>query len=217
MNKHKIFLIMLWLLLISTIGSHSPDEMPSFNFIDEAKENPSFCAFRKQLIRALEKSDTTFVLSVFDKDVKLDFGGGYGIDELKNRFREPVHYGDLWNELHTLLLLGGTFSGDEYFIAPYVYSEWPDGIDAYTHIAVTGNRIPVYKQPESESEKLTFLSYTIVEKDFQWYDTDWVRIKLPNGKSGFIMRIHTRSPIDYRIIFRQTDTVWEITVFLAGD
>lgn len=202
---------------ILTSASQPAETLPALPFIDEAGSDKSFYTARESLLYALEENDTSYVLSVFAHDVKLDFGGGYGVEELHRRLKGDNWSENLWSVLHTTLSLGGTFSGRDYFLAPYVYSTWPSEYDAYNKLAITAKNVPVYEQPDTSQHIVTTLSYNIVGYDYRWHDRDWVRLKLPGNRIGYVKRAMTRSPIDYRIFFQKIDGEWNITIFLAGD
>ncbi len=215
----KIMLLLLFLIFLSAQDTPDKltDELTVLPFTDEAALDSAFYEFRERLIQAVIERDTSYVLSVFHPEVKLDFGGGYGIEELRRRLSDPDWYTDLWTALHSVLSLGGTFSGSTHFIAPYVYSMWPNEYDAFNYLAITEDDVPVYKKPDTTACIVTHLSYTIVEYDYSWYNNVWVKIYVPPDKTGYVKRTVTRGPIDYRVFFVKTDSEWKITIFLAGD
>ena len=48
-------------------------------------------------------------------------------------------------------------------------------------------------------------------------DSAWVRIRLPDGREGFVSAQFIRSPTDYRAGFKKTGGKWLLTHLVAGD
>jgi hypothetical protein len=48
-------------------------------------------------------------------------------------------------------------------------------------------------------------------------DPAWVRIRLPDGREGFVSAQFIRSPTDYRAGFKKTGGQWLLTHLVAGD
>ena len=48
-------------------------------------------------------------------------------------------------------------------------------------------------------------------------ESEWTRIKLRDGRTGYISSRYVRSPIDYRAVFNKMDGRWRMTAFVAGD
>jgi hypothetical protein len=66
------------------------------------------------------------------------------------------------------------------------------------------------------------LTYEIVQLDPASRSTyaehsRWIRVTVPGGRSGYLLREQVRSPIDYRALFERRGGQWRLTVFLAGD
>lgn len=124
----------------------------------------------------------------------------------------------LWEELAKVLALGGTFSSEASFTAPYTFSRWPDDVDAFSHVAIIGSSVRVRSAASRTAPTVASLSYTIVEQvESKTPDDEWIRVRLPDGQSGYVDKRYVRSPIDYRAIFTKDGGRWQMTVFVAGD
>ena len=103
--------------------------------IDEAARQPDFFSFRAQLQAAVARHDADAVIAALDPNIKLSFGGDDGIEGFRRLWRPSDADTELWAELGAVLALGGTFSSESSFTAPYVFSRWPDGVDGFEHVA----------------------------------------------------------------------------------
>lgn len=122
------------------------------------------------------------------------------------------------NPLGTVLALGGSFQPDKSFAAPYTFSNWPDTLDGFENVAIVGNKVNVRKAPNQNSEVLKTLSYELIPLDTSANSNEqWVAIKLPGDKKGYVSSAYVRSPVDYRAIFEKVDGRWQMTVLIAGD
>ena len=186
--------------------------------VDQATTQPDFFSFRAQLIATLARRDVPALLEVVHPNIKNSFGGNDGIDEFKQMWALDQPDSRLWEELATVLALGGTFSGEDSFTAPYTFSRWPDGVDAFSHVAIIGSSVRVRSAANRTAPTVASLSYTIVEQvESTTPDDDWVRVRLPGGATGHVDQRYVRSPIDYRAYFSKVGGRWQMTVFVAGD
>lgn len=195
--------------------------------VDEGAKDASFKAFRSKLIEAVKQRNTRFILTVLHPKVRLSFGGHSGIKDFKEMWKPDSADSKLWNELSTVLALGGTFSTYERkrsFWAPYIFSTFPDDLDAFEHAAIVGENVRVRSQPNTTASIITNLSYDIVKSTFPNSDNleegdalGWVRVVVPDGRNGYVASKYIRSPIDYRIGFEKIRGKWLITSFIAGD
>lgn len=205
----------LGLMLAFPVLSHAVSLLP----VDEAAKQPDFFTFRAQLQIAVAKRDKAAVLAVVSKTVQNGYGDDNGINHFKKNWAIDKPNSELWETLGTVLALGGGFQSDGSFAAPYVASSWPDAAgDGFENVAIIGNKVNVRKAPKADSEVLQTLSYEVVPLDTNDHGNDqWVAIKLPNGKKGYVSRSFTRSPVDYRASFEKVDGRWQMTSLVAGD
>jgi hypothetical protein len=185
--------------------------------VDEAAKQPDFFTFRAQLQTAIAKRDKAAVLAVVSKDVQNGFGDDNGINHFKKIWAIDKSNSKLWETLGTVLALGGGFQQDGSFNAPYVSSHWPD-VDGFENIAIVGNKVNVRATPKADGKVLQTLSYEVVPVDATNNgNAQWVAVKLPAGKKGYVARSFARSPVDYRAFFAKVDGRWQMVSLLAGD
>ena len=202
--------------------------------VDEAAKDASFKRFRDRLIVALRSHDRKFLLSILHPKIQSVFDGQNDIKEFVSHWKLNSPDSKLWNELRTVLSLGGSFdqdNGQKIFIAPYVTSRWdslenklPRDADAFTYSAIIAARVPVYSKPDLASPAVTFLAYDVVEVDLErriWKgDSEallWARIKTLKGLEGYVQGDKIRSAVDYRAYFKKVKGKWLLYIFVAGD
>jgi hypothetical protein len=188
--------------------------------IDEAPRHHDFFSFRAQLQAAIARHDVEAVVGVVNKDIRNSFGGDDGIDGFRRIWKPNEADSTLWAELGAILALGGTFSGDQSFTAPYVFSRWPDRFDGFEHVALVASDVRVREAPRSDAATLTSLSFAIlpVVRSNGIVEVDgWTAVQLEGRKTGYVATRLARSPIDYRAMFNKIDGRWQMTFFAAGD
>ena len=185
------------LLLLALAASHGAGAQP-LRPVDEAVRQPEFFGFRARLQAALTRHDAAALRAVLHPDLKNSFGGDDGLAGFEAAWRPDDPGSAVWETLAGVLALGGGFAPDGSFVAPYVFSRWPEGVDAFAHLAVVGSEVRVRTSPRPDARPLTSLDYGIVEAGAaQPEDESWRAVRLPDGRAGFVDRRYLRSPIDY--------------------
>jgi hypothetical protein len=189
--------------------------------LDEAKNRPDFVEFRTRLQSAISRHDANAVLQVVRPDIKNSFGGDNGVELFKKQWRLNDPDSKFWSVMASVLALGGSFTEANTFTAPYVFSRWPDDLDAFDYVAVIGSNVRVRTEARSDAPVLTTVSYSILRLDDEaiqsgWSEKEWAAVRV-NGRKAYIARRFVRSPIDYRATFKYTGGRWWLAVFVAGD
>lgn len=188
-----------------------------FEPVDESAQDASFAAFRAELLDAIERRDGGYILSIVADDVRVSFGADNGIEAFREAWRLDDADSAFWSELETVLRLGGVFHGQERFVAPYVFANWPDAHDPFTHIAVTGDNVAARSAPSATAPVVARLGHEIVGLP-EWNPTNgFHRIALADGTTAFAPERQLRSPIDYRASFVRGQGGWKLQFFIAGD
>lgn len=191
---------------------------------DEAARDPAFARFRTELLEAVERRDTAFVLGVLAEDVLPGFGSNRGIEGFRRAWLgeggQPVE--GLWPVLEEVLRGGGTFADDSTFVAPYTFVAFPDDLDAFRHSVVTGRGVRVRAEPGLDGKVLTHLSHAVVaEADRQEVvEADglrWLPVELRDGRRGWVAAQYLKSPLDYRAVFVRRGGRWRLRSLVAGD
>jgi len=196
--------------------------------VDEGSREPTFAAFRRQLLAAVRRRDTRFVMSVVDPRIQNDFGGGAGIADFRRHWRlDHPERSPLWSTLDRILRLGGSFTSRRRreFCAPYIFTKFPERLDGFSYQVITGKNVPVRQEPRSEAAVVTTLSYEIVKvPDAQPIaektatgTRNWIRIVAPNGRRAYVDAASIWSPVGYRACFTKRGGGWRMTALIEGD
>lgn len=195
-------------LAISAADAQSPGVLP----VDEATRDSGLVAFRRDVLAALARDDTAAVLASFSPQVTLDLGGGEGIAVLRERLRER----DVWRELVEVLSNGGRFEVDSTFYAPWWFHVDLD--DPFDQWVVIGDGVRMREAPRASAAVVATLPRMVVSDDSAaTADPDWVPIRLPDGRRGFVAARFLRRTVGYRVGIRREGGRWRIVAFLAGD
>lgn len=216
--------------LALSLGVISPvwanDTLPELAPVDETGSDPSFAAFKTELLRVVGEKDVKALTAMIAPDIKADFGGGEGRDYFFDAWGLNTAPGEsaLWAELETVLTLGATREEDGGFVAPYVFSRWPDEVDAFEYVAVTGmtDFLADPCKPDSIAASLgPVLLRVLMDEPPGAFVCDWAQsyryVEVGPGRRGFVDANHVRSPIDYRARFESRDGHWRMVFFVAGD
>ncbi|HKY61549.1 MAG TPA: hypothetical protein VJP59_11115 [Gemmatimonadota bacterium] len=189
---------------------------------DEASRDPAFFAFRARLQRAIAERDTAALLAVVHPEIKLSFGGDYGLESFRQGWVADSADGTagIWSELGTVLALGGRFYDDSTFAAPYTFTDSPDEADPFEALIALSDSVPVRAVPEDDADVIDHLSFEVVRHEWDSRDSlpeGWTAVRLDDGTLGYLRSRSVRSPIDYRAIFSRRDGRWWMATFIAGD
>ncbi len=187
--------------------------------VDEAARCPGFVAFRTNLQQIIMRKDSAALLEIVDPNVKVSFGDEQGREGFRTMWLTgPERQGDVWAELGKVLDLGGRCTDANSFVAPYVFSDWPDDLDAFEYAAITGSRVRMRQAPRDTAPVIAFLDFALVRaKGLGDRESAWVSVEAPDGRKGFVSRQYVRSPVGWRAFFSRKDGVWRLVTFVAGD
>lgn len=192
---------------------------------DEAARDPELFAFRARLQSAVARHDTAAVLEMVDPNIKNSFGGDDGIAAFQRTWNlQEGGESRLWEELGLLLALGGSFQNKDTFVAPYVFSRWPESADAFEHVAVLGANVRVRAEPRAGSAVLAALTFDVVRLSAAGRSRltpeqakEWTAVELRDGRTGYVSSRYVRSSIAHRAFLMRKGGGWRLTVLVAGD
>jgi hypothetical protein len=185
--------------------------------VDQCAADPSFAAFRTQLVQAIVGKDRAYLLSILSDDILVDLGGGTG----QAAFVEAWHLDDpetsaVWDELGEVLRLGCIQDPEQGNWSPSMFASGEID-DPFGTALVIRPSASLYAAPDANSPRVATLGWDLVSV-VEWNGQDsWQRVQLADGREGYARSADLRSPVDYRAGFRRIDGRWRITVFIAGD
>lgn len=203
------------LFLVAPVAEAAPNTFP---FRDDARKDPSFSSFRREMVQITEDRDAQALLGFVDDDIEFSYGGEGGVRKFSNFF--DLNRGgseSFWKEIRLVLLLGGKFMRNGEFHAPYVYANWPSGRDAFSHSAVIGTGVRIRSAPSLDAPVIGSASYEILRLRNVDAPSAWKAVRTQDGRPGYIAAGYLRSATDYRAHFKKIDGAWKMTVFIAGD
>lgn len=192
---------------------------PQLHPVDEASQNESFKRFREELAVAIKNKDLDFLKQHLEKNIKYSFGADSGINgflQAWNLDKDPEH-SLFWVELEKVITLGGTFDSRNAFVAPYVFSKFPESVDAFTHVAVIEKNVKLYSNPDIQSKVIGVVNYNIIQVNEFRQDKSWQKVSVTKDVVGYVQTKYLRSPIDYRTYFENKGGSWQMVFFVAGD
>jgi hypothetical protein len=190
---------------------------PKLTPVDQASADPELVLYRSKLLEASKNRDAKAFVALLDPKIRTSFGGDGGHAAFEKLLATP----GMWKTVDDVLSRGGAFVGDpasRSFWAPYVYSNWPDRQDAFSHVVVIAEEVPLRKTPDASSEVVALLSHDIVERpSVPVPNAEWVQVKTADGRSGFVDAKAVMSPVGYRAGFAKQNGKWVMNAFVAGD
>ncbi len=189
--------------------------------VDEASKDPSFLKFRSEMIRAVEAKNADALIAMLDSNIRLSFGGSGGLADFRKDWKPQDKNSPLWSKLEWVLKHGGSFR-NKMFWAPYVYSNWPEsGPEPFENGVIVGDNVPVFEKADATSARIAALDHHFVKVidggHLREKSPEFVKIKTPSGKTGFVRSTQIRSQLDYRAGFEKRNGQWRMSTFIAGD
>jgi hypothetical protein len=187
---------------------------------NECNGLPGGTDFLASLQAAIDTRDADALVALAADDVKLDFGGGAGRAQLRDRL--VTDEGALWGALVELFALGCAATDETTMTLPWYFAqEIP--VDPYMGAIVAGEDVPLYAAPGSNAEVAARLSWDAVEglpSETAGAGNEFVRWTDPESGDvveGYIASNSLRAIIDYRLIASRRNNRWHITALIAGD
>jgi hypothetical protein len=214
MNRPRIALALTAIVVATAAQVQS---RPTLEPVDEA-EKCSFSVFRDDLRGVIALQDRAALLELVDPTIRISFGDINGREAFERQWQLDRGGSGLWRELDRVLALGGKCQSADDFVAPYVYANWPDAIDAFAYVAITGRGVRLRETPDPRGRVLTSLDFAIVRvTDAASRRSPWTAVSSPSRGRGFVASEFVRSSIDYRAFFHRADGRWMMTAFVSGD
>ena len=199
-------------------GSASPAKTAKGAYAprDECANKPGATEFRRALAAAVEARDAEAVAALAAPDVKLDFGGGAGRDELRRRL--SAKDAPLWDELEALLELGCADNRQGGITMPWHFAQDIGGVDPMMGMIVIGENVPLLDAPAEDAKPVAHLSWAAVELTGGLQPAaPYQKVSTVDGETGFVASDKLRSLLGYRMIASSRDGKWSFTTLVAGD
>ncbi len=216
---------------------HGPDLLPAEQIVEVGKLYPidagqtdtSFFVFRDHLFGIIAQKNKFGLLELVAEDVKSDAPDENTLAAFVEYWKLDSQQGnsELWQVLENTLAQGGGFSADrQRFTAPYYVATFPDSYEAEIFGAITGEGVRMRETPDLNSRILKTISYDIVQvleysdktETISGETHPWVKVKLADGKEGFVYGKYLGRPNDRAAVFtRQPGERWLLTTLQKGN
>lgn len=210
--------LLLSLLLVAAPEDHA--RAPRLPPVDDCAADASFVEFRNMLTAAIERRDREAILVLISDDIDVNFGGGAGRDDFIEAWElDRPESSRLWDELGQALRLGCARDpvGGGYY-APAMFLTGDDLFDdPFTSAVVIRDGAALRAAPDAAAELVATLAWDVVTVPEWDFEAPWQRIRLADGRSGYVRSEDVRSPVDYRAIFQRVGGRWRMVTFIAGD
>ena len=219
--------------LDSTIDAENEEEEPAFIATkqqllppDEQIFDSEFADVYNRFVSAVDQKDLS-VIDGFLADETMVSLGEYRLGKVSfYKYWEldaNPEQSELWAVLEEIIHLGGLYYPEtKTFWAPYTFTDVE--LNGYEYYIVIDRNVKAYASPDSSSEVIEYLNYNILKVNELpnrfWEKTDqyFIRITTPSGITGYIQKMHIRSPIDYRLgIECDENGDWKLSFLIAGD
>lgn len=189
----------------------------------------SLSAYLQDLQQAVNALDENKLKQLLDPNIKIGFGGNGGWNSFSERWHPEQDSAEIWILLERLLRLGGDYplkNNADLYAIPYVYSNWPDSVDAFSHTAVTATGAILRQEPSETAASICTLGQVILQVDAsksypqqQGTEKEWWYVQtLDKRLSGYIIHTQVHSPISYRVLFNKNKQgKWLMTALVSGD
>ncbi len=174
-------------------------------------------ALHAEIQRIVAARDLEALAALADPEIKLSFGGEYGVDTLREWSGEEW----FWPEWTRITAYPPSIAGEgvgAYLAYPWYFAEWPGRFDSYDYMIAAEGAV-LLDRPIADSAVIADLSFAIVPDDVEDAAPEgWRRLcATDTGPCGFVEDASLASPIGWRAIFQVVDGRWRMTAFIAGD
>jgi hypothetical protein len=169
--------------------------------------------FLGKLKAAVAARDIDAFVALAAEDIKLDFGGGEGANELRKRLQ--VEKSSLWTELDELLALGCAHDKQGGMTIPWYFAQDMDA-DPFQAMIVTGKDIPLLSSEDGKALGRVTWDAVLLDSAPE-EEGPFTKVSYGEIKDAYVATAKLRSPIDYRLIMSSRNGKWSITAFIAGD
>jgi len=213
MLRAGLFIVVFLLFTPFTVGAKDTFDVFRLQFIDEAERDPTFLEFRKKFLDMVGLRSSRALLTLVDEKIARSFAKKWELDAEAQVAKES----QVWEKLRETLALGGTFENGV-FVAPFVFSRWPQRFPQFDYLAVVSKKAVLKEKPQLSSRAVENLSMEIVGRYDELPDPPgWKAVRTARGKVGFLRNEDCRSPTDYRARFTKINGIWKLSSFTAGD
>ena len=187
--------------------------------VDRCASDAAFAQFRGTLKRAVARKDVAGLRSLLAPDVLVNFGGDKGWADFAQHWelRTPQR-SSLWLELERVLALG-CVPVDKARVIPALHGQFSaeSEQDPFESMVVVSSAARLRSSRRPGSPVIATLAWDVVTAVEAPDDGAQIKVRLADGREGWLDREQLRSPLDYRLVAERRGNRWLVTAFVAGD
>ena len=205
---------MLTALLMALAAAGAPLKLPP---VDQCSRDAGFKAFHSSLKQAVAKRDQAAFMKLVASDVLVNFGGDKGHASFVKQWEIGSAKSELWRQFDAILPLGCA-RVESARVIPSLAGQFDSDQDddVFELAVVVGPSAKLRKALAKNSPAIATLSWDVVRPLSNEGETQ-TRVRLKDGREGWLWAKEVRSPIDYRATIEKRKGKWMITAFVAGD
>ncbi|OKL41934.1 hypothetical protein [Pontibacter flavimaris] len=195
---------------------------------DTATTDAGLVKYLQQLEQAVQTQNAEQLQELVDPNIRTGFDENGGWSSFAGQWQPDNPSSEVWLLLQHLLQLGGGYpveNNRQVYALPYVYSNWPDSIDAFMHVAVIRTGAILREEPVANAPAVCTLNQVILKVDYgKSYpegapQKEWWHVQSADAQlQGYLHRSDVHSPVGYRAIFNKNKKGnWRMTALVAGD
>ena len=201
------------LLLAAAPATAFPARLPP---VDQCRD-AGFGQFRKILTQVVARHDRSGLLALLDRNVMVGFDGQRGRDEFAKRWSfDPKEYGNVWDQLRTMLKLGCVNPNGVRLIPSLSEQLNAYGADEAFEMRLVLPRAKLFREPGNARTAVPVAAWSLGTVTNSAGDL-WTGIRLADGREGFVSDDQVYEPLGYRMTIERRGRGWRITAFVAGD
>ncbi|WP_299756718.1 hypothetical protein [uncultured Pontibacter sp.] len=195
---------------------------------DTPTTDASLIKYMQQLQQTVQTQNVQQLRELISPEIRAGFDGSGGWSSFAGQWQPENNRSELWLLLDHLLRLGGGYpveNNQNLYALPYIYSNWPDSVDAFMHVAVVKKGAILREEPIANAAAVCALEQVILKVDYgKSYPEDapqkeWWHVQAPDAElQGYIHHSDVHSPVGYRAIFNKNKQgKWQMSALVTGD
>lgn len=205
---------MLSAFLMALVMAAAPAKLPP---VDQCSRDAGFKAFHSSLKQAVTKRDGPALMKLVAPDVLVNFGGDNGRASFAKQWEVGSAKSDIWKQFDAILPLG-CVRVEQARVIPSLAGQfdYDDDADVFELAVVVSAAAKLRKTSAANGDVMATLSWDVVRPIANEGETQ-TKVRLKDGREGWLWTKEVRSPIDYRATIEKRKGKWMITAFVAGD
>lgn len=193
----------------------TPHRLPP---VEHCTGDAGFDRFRAALKRAVAVRDPAGLKRLVAPDITVNFGGDSGWADFAAAWglATQARTSKVWDEMARAMALGCARTPDgRRRVMPGMFAAVGDEVDIFDLVAVRPGT-PLRDKAGGGGRVIAMLDWDAGEIQTGG-DPQWARLKLLDGRSGWVATDRLVSPVGYRLVTERRNGRWLITAFVAGD